>query len=181
MIVDGEPRPAGAVAIAAGPWSAELVPLPVSALWGVVVEFELPEAPRHVLEEAGIKVLTGGDGIPDVLFSAVTARGISSIGSTFMTERPDPEALAPRIVANATRFLPALAGARPRGLRACARPISADGRPYLGLRGRERRGRDRPRRVGNHARAGVGAAGGRSAAGAAGGDPAGAQRRNRIT
>ena len=68
-----------------------------------------------------------------MLFSAVTARGISSIGSTFMTERPDPEALAPRIVANATRFLPALAGASPRGLRACARPISADGRPYLGL------------------------------------------------
>jgi len=133
VIVDGELRPAGAVAIAAGPWSAELVPLPVSALWGVVVEFELPDAPRHVLEEAGIKALTGAGGIPDVLFSAVTARGISAIGSTFMAERPDPEALAPRIVANATRFLPALAEATPRGLRACARPISADGRPYLGL------------------------------------------------
>ena len=133
VIIDGEPRPAGAVAIAAGPWSAELVPLPVSALWGVVVEFELPDPPRHVLEEAGIKVLTGADGIPDVLFSAVTARGISSVGSTFLTERPDPDALAPRIVANATRFLPTLTGATPRGLRACARPISADGRPFLGL------------------------------------------------
>jgi len=97
------------------------------------VDFELPDAPRHVLEEAGIDVLTGGEGIPDVLFSAVTARGISAVGSTFMAERPDPEALAPRIVANATRFLPALADATPRGLRACARPISADGRPYLGL------------------------------------------------
>ena len=121
------------MAIAAGPWSADLIPLPVSALWGVVVEFELPDPPRHVLEEAGIDVLTGADGIPDVLFSAVTARGISAVGSTFLTERPDPDALAPRIVANATRFLPALAGAQPRGLRACARPISADGRPYLGL------------------------------------------------
>jgi glycine/D-amino acid oxidase-like deaminating enzyme len=133
VIVDGEPRPSGAVAIAAGPWSAELVPLPVSALWGVVVDFDLPDPPRHVLEEAGIDVLSGGAGIPEVLFSAVTARGISAIGSTFLAERPDPEALAPRIVANATRFLPALADATPRGLRACARPISADGRPYLGL------------------------------------------------
>ncbi len=133
VIVDGELCPAGAVAIAAGPWSAELVPVPVSALWGVVVEFELPDPPRHVLEEAGIDVLTGAGGIPDVLFSAITARGISAVGSTFLTERPDAEALAPRIVANATRFLPALETAKPRGLRACARPISADGRPYLGL------------------------------------------------
>jgi glycine/D-amino acid oxidase-like deaminating enzyme len=130
-IVDGEPRPAGAVVVAAGPWSAEFG-VPVFPLWGVVVEFELPEAPRHVLEEAGIDVLTGDGGIPDVLFSAVTARGISAIGSTFLAERPDAGALAPQIVANARRFLPSLAGATPRGLRACARPVSADGRPYLG-------------------------------------------------
>ncbi len=132
VIVDGEPRPAGAVVVAAGPWSADLAGVPVSPLWGVVVEFELPDPPRHVLEEAGIDVLTGDGGIPDVLFSAVTARGISAIGSTFLPDRPDADALAPRIVANATRFLPSLAGAKPRGLRACARPISADGRPYLG-------------------------------------------------
>ncbi len=30
----------------------------ISPLWGVVVEFELPDAPRHVLEEAGIDALT---------------------------------------------------------------------------------------------------------------------------
>ena len=132
VIVDGEPCPAGAVVVAAGPWSGELVAVPVSPLWGVVVEFELPDAPRHVLEEAGIDVLTGDGGIPDVLFSAVTARGISAIGSTFMPDRPDADGLAPRIVANARRFLPSLAHATPRGLRACARPISADGRPYLG-------------------------------------------------
>jgi glycine/D-amino acid oxidase-like deaminating enzyme len=131
LTVDGEPRPAGAVVVAAGPWSAEFG-VPVSPLWGVVVEFELPEPPRHVLEEAGIDVLTGDGGIPDVLFSAVTARGISAIGSTFLAERPDAEALAPRIVANASRFLPSLAGVKPRGLRACARPVSADGRPFLG-------------------------------------------------
>jgi glycine/D-amino acid oxidase-like deaminating enzyme len=131
LLVAGEPRRAGAVVVAAGPWSAGFG-VPVSALWGVVVEFELPEPPRHVLEETGIDVLTGAGGFPEVLFSAVTARGISAIGSTFAPERPDADALAPRIVANATRFLPALAHAKPRGLRACARPVPADGRPYLG-------------------------------------------------
>jgi glycine/D-amino acid oxidase-like deaminating enzyme len=125
-------EPAGAVAIAAGPWSAELLDLPVAPLWGVVVELELPDPPRHVLEEAGIDALTSDD-VPDVLFSAVTARGISSVGSTFMAERPDPERLAPRILAHAERFLPGVSQARVRGLRACARPSSADGRPYLGM------------------------------------------------
>jgi len=128
---DGES--AGAVVIAAGPWSAELLDVPVTPLWGVVVELELPDPPRHVLEEAGIDVLTGDAGIPDVLFSAVTARGISAVGSTFLVERPDPEALAPRILSHAERFLPGVSQARIRGLRACARPASADGRPYLGM------------------------------------------------
>jgi glycine/D-amino acid oxidase-like deaminating enzyme len=73
-----------------------------------------------------------------VLFSAVTARGISAVGSTFMPERPDPRQLAPRILANAARFLPAVTTATVRGLRACARPSSADGRPYLGAVGENR-------------------------------------------
>ncbi|HEX6024861.1 MAG TPA: FAD-binding oxidoreductase [Solirubrobacter sp.] len=132
VLIDREPHDAGAIVVAAGPWSAELAGVPVEPLWGVVVEFELPDPPRHVLEEAGIDVLTSEGAIPDVLFSAVTARGISAIGSTFLADRPDADALAPRIVANATRFLPSLKSAKPRGLRACARPISADGRPYLG-------------------------------------------------
>ena len=33
---------------------------------------------------------------------------------------------------HARRFVPALAGVKPRGVRACARPVSADGRPFLG-------------------------------------------------
>jgi glycine/D-amino acid oxidase-like deaminating enzyme len=115
--------------IAAGPWSAELTGLAVTPIWGVVVDLELPDAPLHVLEEAGIDALSSAD-VPDVLFSAVTARGISAIGSTFLPDEPDPEALAPRILANARRFLPDL-GTR-RGLRACARPQSKDGRPLLG-------------------------------------------------
>jgi glycine/D-amino acid oxidase-like deaminating enzyme len=139
VTVGGTHHPAGAVAIAAGPWSPEtlsadkrgLSPL-IKSLWGVVVELELPDAPRHVLEEAGIKSLTSAEGAPAALFSAVTARGISSIGSTFTSERPDAEAIAPALLRNATRFLPALNGLKPRGLRACARPSSADGLPLLG-------------------------------------------------
>jgi glycine/D-amino acid oxidase-like deaminating enzyme len=54
------------------------------------------------------------------------------VGSTFTKERPDAEALAPVLLENGARFLPGLRGATPRGLRACARPSSADGRPLLG-------------------------------------------------
>jgi glycine/D-amino acid oxidase-like deaminating enzyme len=62
----------------------------------------------------------------------VTARGVSAVGSTFLPERPDPAALAPRLLERGARFVPALRYARARGLRACARPVSADGRPLLG-------------------------------------------------
>ncbi|MDA0182873.1 FAD-binding oxidoreductase [Solirubrobacter phytolaccae] len=135
--VIGEPGPTdGPRVIAAGPWTGELLPLPITPVWGVVVEFELPDAPTHVLEEAGIDALTS-DAVPETLFSAVTARGISAIGSTFEPERPAPEAKAPSIVAHATRFLPGLDRHPMRGLRACARPGSADGRPMLGRIGEE--------------------------------------------
>jgi D-hydroxyproline dehydrogenase subunit beta len=145
VLVDDVLHPAGAVALAAGPWTPEtlnhpkggLTPLRmvegwISPLWGVVVELELPEAPRHVLEETGIKALTQKAGGPPLLFSAVTARGISAVGSTFTREKPVPAELAPGLLQNATRFLPGLKGVRPRGVRACARPSSADGWPFLG-------------------------------------------------
>lgn len=128
----GEPGPtSGPRVIAAGPWTRDLLHLPITPVWGVVVEFELPDAPTHVLEEAGIDALTTDD-VPDTLFSAVTARGISAIGSTFEPARPDPRTKAPSIVAHAARFLPGLDRIPMRGLRACARPGSADGRPLLG-------------------------------------------------
>jgi glycine/D-amino acid oxidase-like deaminating enzyme len=165
VTVGGTHLPAGAVAIAAGPWTPEALTPPkrglspfrhaaahaeresaapeptvpneglsplISALWGVVVELEFPDAPRHVLEEVGIEALTSVDGAPTSLFSAVTARGISAVGSSFTREKPDAEALAPVLLKNAMRFLPGLEGVKPRGLRACARPNSADGRPLLG-------------------------------------------------
>ena len=84
----------------------------------------------HVLEEAGIDALSSAD-VPDVLFSAVTARGISAIGSTFLPRRArrgaaraaHPRARPQRSCRN---------WARAAGCRACARPGSIDGRPILG-------------------------------------------------
>jgi glycine/D-amino acid oxidase-like deaminating enzyme len=161
VTVGDELHPAGAVALAAGPWTpaalkpnlkgtvpfmydppadsaleggADLkgtVPF-IRALWGVVVELEVPEPPRSVLEETGIKALTQRAGGPPVLFSAVTAGGVSAIGSTFTPEKPDAVAMAPGLLENAARFLPGLRGVKPRGVRACARPSSVDGRPFLG-------------------------------------------------
>jgi len=134
VTVRGELHPAGAVAVAAGPWTPEAgaaAHLPISPLWGVVVEVALDTPPTHVLEQAGVDELTGS-AVPESLFSMVTARGVSAVGSTFEPERPDAEALAPRLLARGARFVPALEYAAQRGLRACARPVSADGRPLLG-------------------------------------------------
>jgi glycine/D-amino acid oxidase-like deaminating enzyme len=97
----------------------------------VVVELELAAPPTHLIEEAGIEELSGSD-VPGSLFSVITARGISAVGSTFLPDRPDPEALAPGLIERGARFVPGIATARRRGLRACARPVSADGRPLLG-------------------------------------------------
>jgi D-amino-acid dehydrogenase len=131
--IGGEHYEAGAVAVAAGPWTPEALGTgwaPISPLWGVVVEVQLEGAPRHTIEEAGIDELSKGES--QTLFSIVTAAGLSSVGSTFLPDKPDAGAWVPRILDRATRFLPALRHASPTGLRACARPRSQDGRPLLG-------------------------------------------------
>jgi glycine/D-amino acid oxidase-like deaminating enzyme len=133
VTVDGELRPAGAVAIAAGPWTPAAAgpALPIAPLWGVVVEVALERPPTHVLEEAGVDELTGA-AVPGELFSLVTARGVSALGSTFEPARPDAAARAARLRERGARFVPAVRDATATGLRACARPVSADGRPLLG-------------------------------------------------
>ncbi len=135
VTVGGVLEPAGQVAVAAGPWTPEVVGgawAPITPLWGVVAELALERPPVHVIEEAGIDALTGADGAPPSLFSIVTARGVSAVGSTFLDERPDAHALAPALIERGARFVPALQGLTPRGVRACARPRSRDGRPLLG-------------------------------------------------
>jgi glycine/D-amino acid oxidase-like deaminating enzyme len=133
---------AGAVVVAAGPWSPELIDpsgawRPIQPLWGVVVDIDLADPPRHVLEEVGIDVEGGiptphGVSGPDPEFSLVTAGGTSSLGSTFLSFEPDREAVAKRLMEHGKTFVPAIAKAPVGASRACARPLSVDGRPLIG-------------------------------------------------
>jgi glycine/D-amino acid oxidase-like deaminating enzyme len=137
LTVGGAPQPAGAVVVAAGPWTPAVVDpagawRPIAPLWGVVAEVRLDAPPRHALEEAGIPELVAGHGAPPSLFSLVTSGAASALGSTFLPERPDAEALAPLLRERGARFVPAL-GETPTGaVRACPRPLSADRLPLLG-------------------------------------------------
>ena len=125
-----------------GPWSPELIDptgawRPIKPLWGVVVEVDLANPPGHVLEEVGIDVEGGiptphGVSGPDPEFSLVTANGASSLGSTFLTSEPDRNAIAPRLVEHGALYVPAIAKATVGASRACARPLSVDGRPLIG-------------------------------------------------
>lgn len=137
--VDGRLIAADLVLIAAGPWTPEVIDptgrwRPIRSLWGVVVEVELVDPPGHVLEEAEIHAVIGPE--PDAPqasdFSLVTAGGVSAVGSTFLDEEPDPAAWIGPLMARASSFVPKLADAPIRGVRACARPRSIDGRPLIG-------------------------------------------------
>jgi D-hydroxyproline dehydrogenase subunit beta len=146
--LDGRRLAAGAVLVAAGPWTSALLDptgawRPIVHRWGVVVETELADPPAHVLEEAGIDAAIGvpeavtgdleGPGAVDRIdFSLVPLPGASAVGSTFLADEPDPRAWMEPILVRAARFMPAVADAPIRGLRACARPQSVDGRPLVG-------------------------------------------------
>jgi glycine/D-amino acid oxidase-like deaminating enzyme len=147
-LTDDTTVPAGAVLVAAGPDSPELLDpggrwRPIRPIWGVVVEVGLADPPGHVLEEAEMDealgeaaapASSGGDdaGVEGPDFSLVTAAGRSSLGSTFLAREPDAAAWVPRLVARGRRFVPAI-GAAPLGpVRSCARPVAVDGRPLLG-------------------------------------------------
>ncbi len=150
VIVDGARRAAGAVVVAAGPWTPGLVEpsgswRPIEPLWGVVAEVRLEAPPRHTLEETGIPDQTGFAGArgtgeqlvahggePPPIFSLVTTGAVSALGSTFLPARPDPDKVAPLLRERGARFVPALARTPTGSVRACARPLSADGLPLLG-------------------------------------------------
>ena len=142
VLAAGAHCPAGAVLVAAGPWTPEVIDptrawRPIVAVWGVVVQMQMDDPPRHVVEEVGVEEVSGRGpkgqaAVPDSIFSLVAAGGLSSVGSTFLPEEPDPVAWVPRLRHGAERFVPALANARVEGARACARPVSLDGRPLVG-------------------------------------------------
>ena len=135
--------PAGSVVVAAGPWSPAVVDptgawRPILPFWGVIVELELAVAAeararggrhrrRHRARRRAGRRCGRRDG-----FSLVTAGGRSSLGSTFLPFEPDPREYEPRLREGGARYLPAIAGAATRGLRACARPLALDGRPLVG-------------------------------------------------
>jgi glycine/D-amino acid oxidase-like deaminating enzyme len=91
VIASGVRRPAGAVLVTAGPWTPEVIDTtrawnPITPVWGVVVELELDAPPRHVVEEVGVEAVAAGMADPGGVFSAVTADGVTSLGSTFLPE-----------------------------------------------------------------------------------------------
>jgi D-hydroxyproline dehydrogenase subunit beta len=135
VLAAGVRRPAGAVLVAAGPWTPEVIDptrawQPIVPVWGVVAEIEMDDPPRHVLEEAGVEAV-GGAG-PASIFSMVAPGGPVSVGSTFLAEQPDAPAWAPILRRAGQRFVPGLRRAKVVGARACARPQSFDGRPLVG-------------------------------------------------
>ena len=140
--VDGTILPAGAVIVAAGPWTPALVgaafAVPIARTWGVVAGIDLPDPPRHVLEEVAIDIEPTDPGAASVHddatigFSLVTADRASALGSTFLADEPDPEAFVEGLRERGGRFVPRIPGAPVAGLRVCARPVSADRRPLVG-------------------------------------------------
>lgn len=138
-VADGPTIAASDVVVAAGPWSPGLVDptdrwRPIRPLWGVVVVVGLGAPPRHVLEEAASAIPIDEEGAAegDLSFSLITAEGASSLGSAFLDAEPDAPALIGSLVARGARFVPGIAGAPIGPVRACARPLTADGRPLIG-------------------------------------------------
>jgi glycine oxidase len=137
VLIDGTVHRADAVVVAAGPWSPAALGAPpgwrpVRPVWGVVAQVRLATPPRHPIEEPGVEALTAPGGAPTALFSIVTADGVSAVGSTFTPDEPDAAAVAPGVLSRGARYVPALETARIEHVRACARPLSTDGRPLLG-------------------------------------------------
>lgn len=128
-------RAAGAVLVAAGPWTAQLVDpsgdwRPVAALWGVTVRVAMARPPRHRIEE------WDGDGGQDLgslaQFEVTPVADMCVLGATRTPQEPDPEAVAHAVRERAARFLPAVADAPTVAVRACPRPVSRDDVPLLG-------------------------------------------------
>jgi D-hydroxyproline dehydrogenase subunit beta len=135
VLVGGEHCAAGAVLVAAGPWTPETIDptgawRPIVPVWGVVLDVLMDSPPRHVLEQAGVDGLS--EGFPESLFSLVATDGGVSLGSTFLASEPDPVTWAGALKRGGVPFVPALERAKVDGARACARPQSLDGRPLVG-------------------------------------------------
>jgi D-hydroxyproline dehydrogenase subunit beta len=133
-LASGETIECRQLLVAAGPWTASLIPgweeaPPIVSSWGLVVSVLMEHPPAAILEEIGIDV--GGSAEP-ATFSLVTADGASSVGSTFLPDPPEEDAAVASVMRRARDFVPSLAGAAVTGTRVCARPLSRDGLPFVG-------------------------------------------------
>jgi D-hydroxyproline dehydrogenase subunit beta len=148
-LAEGNHLDAGALLVAAGPWSAALLDpsgawQPIRPTHGVTVQVTLATTPSSVLEEGAVHTVNRPVAEDDaaaglVTFSLVSAAGISTVGSTFLSAAPNPEQMAPHLLAHGSRFVPALRDAAILRSRVCARPQSIDGHPFIGpLPGRAR-------------------------------------------
>jgi D-amino-acid dehydrogenase len=134
---DGEHLSADQVLLAGGPWTPEILGAeppwpPITRTWGVTVQVELADPPRHVLEEGVVHTVNVPSGQAGSLFSLIAVGGVATVGSTFLADQPDPEALALVLVQHGGEFVPALADAPVIRIQMCARPQSVDGRPFIG-------------------------------------------------
>jgi glycine/D-amino acid oxidase-like deaminating enzyme len=149
-LADGTRQAAGAVLIAAGPWSPPLADAtgawePIKRTWGVTVQLDLGEAaPHHIIEEDEVDAVNrplvaaarAAEGEPEAdpptLFTVAAAAGISTLGSTFLPSEPDGTRIAQLLIERGAAYLPAIATAPVREIRVCARPQSVDSRPFIG-------------------------------------------------
>jgi glycine/D-amino acid oxidase-like deaminating enzyme len=86
---------------------------------------------RHRIEEwddAG----TDGELAAGVQFEATPLDDVTVLGATRAATTPDEPRVGEAVRARAARFLPIVASASVTAVRACARPVTADGRPLLG-------------------------------------------------
>jgi glycine/D-amino acid oxidase-like deaminating enzyme len=134
---DSETIDAGAVLVAAGPWSNELVDpaggwQPIRSLWGTTAQVTLSQPPRLPLEEATVAGLAGGQHVVESVFSLVSTREASVLGSSFTASRLEDASSVAALARRGSRFVPALASVPVRRIRSCARPVSYDGLPLVG-------------------------------------------------
>jgi glycine/D-amino acid oxidase-like deaminating enzyme len=149
-LADGTKQAATQVLVAAGPWSPPLVDAtrawePIKRTWGVTVQLDLGDAaPHHVIEEDEVDAVNrplvaaarAAEGEPQAdphtLFTVAAAAGISTLGSTFLPSEPDGARIGRLLIERGAAYLPAIAAAPVREIRVCARPQSADSRPFIG-------------------------------------------------
>ena len=148
-LAGGEQLSTNAVLVAAGPWSPAIVDpggtwRPIRPTYGVTVQVRLGAgAPRLVVEEDDVDAINRADAAteraasadapePPSVFSAASAGGLTTIGSTFLPVEPDPAQVEQLLLRRAATYLPGVMESEVVGRRMCARPQSLDGRPLIG-------------------------------------------------